>query len=250
MLYTSILKISYPIVIRLLCQYYTMQIREHIDKLPRYSLALVFIIFGIDKFVNQELLIGWLNATARVRMLLPTDDLSLAVYAIGIIEIVIAVVLFIGFKHRYTSIAAGIWLISIMVMAQYPSSLPQDLGLLGLVILLASNKKYDWVVRYSLALVLILWAADQGINYDRHLGWISIASYIGKVVDANLLIYPLIAVEVILASLYAYGRVKYAFLAGIIFFAIAKSILEPPLNNYQSIAFLLTSAWLFIKNKV
>ncbi len=91
---------------------------------------------------------------------------------------------------------------------------------------------------------------DRSINYDRHIGWISIASHIGKIIDANLLIYPLIAVEIILASLYAYGKVRYAFLASSIFFIIAKSILEPPLNNYQSIGFLLISIWFFIKNKV
>ncbi|RMF31073.1 MAG: hypothetical protein D6752_02900, partial [Candidatus Nitrosothermus koennekii] len=165
---------------------------------------------------------------------------------------IIAIALFLGFKIRYTAIISGIWLVIIMFMAQYPSSLPQDLGLLGIVILLTLKdvKRYDWIVRYAIALVLILWAADQVVNYDRHLGWISIASYIGKSVDANTIIYPLVVIEVILSALYAYGKVRYAFLAGSIFFIIAKSILEPPLNNYQSIGFVLISIWLFIKNKV
>lgn len=229
-----------------------MQINTHIDKIPRYSLALVFLIFGIDKFVNQELLVGWLNATARVRMLIPIEDLTLAVYSIGIFEIIIAGLLFSGFKVRYVAILTIIWLIIIIIMAQYPSSLPQDLGLLGIAIFLILNKakRYEWIIRYSIAAVLILWATDQGINYDRHIGWVSIASYIGKIVDANLVIYSSIIVEVILALLYIYGKIRYVFIAGAIFFIIAKSILEPPLNNYQSIVFLLVSIWFFIKNKV
>ncbi len=226
-------------------------VKPYLDKLPRYSLAIVFLIFGIDKFVNTDLLIGWLNATERARVLIPIDDLTLAVYGIGIVEIIIAVVLFIGFKIRYTAIISSIWLIIIMLTAQYPSSFPQDIGLLGISIFLALKiKRYDWIVRYSIATVLILWAIDQSINYDRHIGWISIASHIGKIIDANLLIYPLIAVEIILASLYAYGKIRYVFLVGSIFFIIAKSILEPPLNNYQSISFVIISLWFFLKNKV
>jgi len=227
-----------------------MNILTYKDKLVSYSLAIVFLLFGIDKFVNTKFITSWLAATERARFLIPLEDLTLAVYILGIIEIIIAVLLFINIKQRYFALIAGIWLIIIMSTARYPSSLPQDLGLLGIAVFLALNKtEKDWIIRYAITIVLILWSVDQIINYDTHIGWLRV-SYIANITNnLQALLYIIIIVEFAISALYIYNK-SWNFLIGAIFFIIAKSILETPLNNYQSIGFIIISIWLFVKNRI
>lgn len=156
---------------------------SYINDLPRYGLVIVFLWFGIDKFVLHEFYVNWLTATERVKVLLPIQDLSLSIYAIGIAELVLGAFLFIGLKIRLVAIAVSIWLILIISTAQYPSSFPQDLGILGIALMLILSNttwknahiekllKYLWILRYSIAAVFFLWAADYLLNYKRHIGW-------------------------------------------------------------------------------
>ncbi len=227
-----------------------MSILIYKDKLVSYSLAIVFLLFGIDKFVNTKFITSWLTATERARFLIPLEDLTLAVYILGVIEIIIAVLLFISIKQRYFALIAAIWLIIVMSTARYPSSLPQDLGLLGIAIFLVLNKtEKDWIIRYAITIVLILWAIDQIINYDTHIGWLRV-SYIANITnDLQAFLYIIIIVEFAISVLYIYNK-SWNFLIGTIFFIIAKSILETPLNNYQTIGFIVISIWLFIKNRI
>ncbi len=227
-----------------------MSILIYKDKLLSYSIAIVFLLFGIDKFVNTKLVTSWLIATERVRALIPLEDLTLVVYLLGVIEIIIAILLFINIKQRYFALIAGIWLIIVMSTARYPSSLPQDLGLLGIAIFLILNRRdKEWIIRYSIVMVLLLWAMDQIINYDTHIGWLGV-SYISNIIgNLSLLLYIIIIAEFIISALYIYNK-SYGFIVGIIFFIIAKSVLSIPLNNYQTIGFILISIWLFIKNRV
>ncbi len=227
-----------------------MSILIYKDKLVSYSLAIVFLLFGIDKFINTKFITSWLAATERARFLIPLEDLTLAVYILGVIEIIIAVLLFINIKQRYFALIAGIWLIIVMSTARYPSSLPQDLGLLGIAIFLALNKtEKDWIIRYAITIVLILWAIDQIINYDTHIGWLRV-SYIANITNnLQTILYIIIIVEFAISALYIYNK-SWNFLIGTIFFIIAKSILETPLNNYQTIGFIVISIWLFIKNRI
>ncbi len=80
-----------------------MSIKEYtvyFNDIPRYGLAIVFLWFGIDKFVIHDFYLSWFSATERVRILLPTQDLSLSIYGIGVIELVFAALLFAGLKIR------------------------------------------------------------------------------------------------------------------------------------------------------
>ena len=161
---------------------------------------------------------------------------------------------------------------TIILTAQYPSSYPQDIGLIGIaVFLILANGvwkkavtekflKFSWIIRISIAIVLFLWAADQIENIDRHVGWFQLSSPLSESLDANeanSFLLSISVVEIVLGVMIVVGKApltKYALVAVTIFFVFAIMSLEPPLNNHQTVAFVLSTASLayiaFSKNKV
>lgn len=236
--------------------------RAYVNDVPRHGLGIVFLIFGVDKFLIHEFYVSWFTATERVRMILPLQDISSSIYLIGIIELVFAALLFAGVGIRWTSIAVSAWMIAILSTAHYPSSFPQDIGLLGVSVMLvltgvawknAYTEKflgYLWIMRYTISAVLLIWAIDHIMNYARHVGWIQLASRIGQSLSANDIlsfITFLAIIEIVLAGMIAVGRLsitKYSLIAATIFFIFAKVALAPPLNNHQSIGLAFATAWL------
>jgi len=254
---------------------YTLSVKEYsvyLNDLPRHGLGLVFLWFGIDKFIIHEFYLSWFSATERVRVILPFQDLSSSIYAIGAIELIFAALLFAGVKIRWISVAVILFLLAILLTAQYPSSYPQDIGLLGIAILLFLTNgvwkkaktekflKFLWVVRFSIAAVLFLWAADQIVNIDRHVGWLQLSSPLSESLDANeanSFLISISVIEIVLGVMIVVGKTpltKYALVAVTIFFVFAFMLLEPPLNNHQTIGLALATAWLtyiaYTKNKV
>ena len=242
-----------------------MTIAKHalyINDVPRYGLGIVFLIFGIDKFLIHEFYVSWFTATERVRIILPLQDISSSIYLIGIVELVFAALLFAGVGIRWTSIAVSAWMIAILSTAQYPSSFPQDIGLLGVSVMLilsgvawknAYTEKflgYLWVMRYPISAVLFIWAIDHIVNYIRHIGWMQLASPIARGLLANdvaSLIISIAIVEIVLAGMMAAGKLpltKYSLVAATIFFVFARVALAPPVNNHQSIGLAFATAWL------
>ena len=254
---------------------YTLSVKEYsvyLNDLPRHGLGIVFLWFGIDKFIIHEFYLTWFSATERVRVILPFQDLSSSIYAIGTIELIFAALLFSGVKIRWISVAVILFLLAILLTAQYPSSYPQDIGLLGIAVLLFLTNgvwkkaktekflKFLWVVRFSIAAVLFLWAADQIVNIDRHVGWLQLSSPLSESLDANeanSFLISITVVEIVLGVMIVVGKTpltKYALVAVTIFFVFAFVLLEPPLNNHQTIGLALATAWLayiaYSKNKV
>ncbi len=254
---------------------YTLSVKEYsvyLNDLPRHGLGIGFLWFGIDKFIIHEFYLTWFSATERVRVILPFQDLSSSIYAIGTIELIFAALLFSGVKIRGVSVAVILFLLAILLTAQYPSSYPQDIGLLGIAVLLFLTNgvwkkaktekflKFLWVVRFSIAAVLFLWAADQIVNIDRHVGWFQLSSPLSESLDANeanSFLISISVVEIVLGVMIVIGKIpltKYALVAVTIFFVFAIVLLEPPLNNHQTIGFVLVTAWLtyiaYTKNKV
>lgn len=233
-----------------------------INDLPRYGLAMVFLWFGIDKFVLHEFYINWLTATERVKILLPTQDLSLSIYSIGIAELILGAFLFLGLKIRLIGIVVSVWLILIISTAQYPSSFPQDLGLLGIaIVLILSNAtwanahidkflRYLWILRYSIAVVFFLWAADYLLNYKRHIGWMQLFSPFFRNLSANEVLYFIVfiaTVEIVLGVMIVIvkgNRAKYSLAAATVFFISATILLDPPTNNHQSVGLAFSTVWL------
>jgi len=91
-------------------------------------------------------------------------------------------------------------------------------------------------------------------------GWLLLSSPLSESLDANeanSFLVSISVVEIALGIMIAVGKApltKYALVAVTIFFVFAIVLLEPPLNNHQTIAFVLTTAWLayiaYSKNKV
>ena len=254
---------------------YTLSIKEYsvyLNDLPRYGLGIVFFWFGIDKFVIHEFYLTWFSATKRVSSILPFQDISSSIYAIGMIELIFAILLFTGLKIRWVCVAVIFFLLTILLTAQYPSSYPQDIGLVGIdaFLILANGVqkktvtekflKFSWIIRISIAIVLFLWAADQMGNLDRHVGWFQLSSPLSGSLDANeanSFLVSISVVEIVLGVMIVLGKTpltKYALVAVTIFFVFAIMSLEPPLNNHQTVAFVLSTASLayiaFSKNKV
>jgi len=254
---------------------YTLSVKEysiHINNIPRYGLGIVFLWFGIDKFFIHEFYLAWFSATERARVFLPFEDLSLSIYFIGIMELIFAVLLFAGVKIRWVSVAVILFLSLILLTAQYPSSYPQDIGLLGIAgFLVLTNVtwkqaktekflKFLWVIRYSITAVLFLWAADHIVNIDRHIGWMQLSSPLSESLGANgisLFLVVIFVVEMVLGGMIALGKIsltKFALVAVTIFFVFAMIALSSPLNNHQTIGLAFATAWLayiaYSKNKV
>ena len=244
---------------------YTLLVKDYsvyLNDLPRHGLGIVFLWFGIDKFVIHEFYLSWFSATERVRVFLPFEDLSLSIYVIGIVELVFAALLFAGVKIRWVSVAVIMFLLVILLTAQYPSSFPQDIGLLGIAGLLVLTNvtwkkaetekflKFLWVIRYSIAAVLFLWAADHIVNFERHIGWMQLASPLAASLpsdEVKWLIISVIGIEIILAGMISLGRVsltKYSLIVVTIFFVFAILSLDPPINNHQTIGLAIATAWL------
>ena len=242
-----------------------MSVKEYavyINDIPRYGLGIVFLWFGIDKFIIHDFYLSWFSATARVRILLPTQDLSLSIYGIGVIELVFAALLFAGIKIRWVSLAVIVFIILILVTAQYPSSYPQDIGLLGIAIVLVLtnvtwNKaktekfmKFLPIMRYAIAAVLLLWAVDHMGNFDRHIGWWQLQNpTIGSLSpnEVTWLLTSIFILEIVLAGMIASGKIritKYSLMAVTIFLIFALVAFAPPTNNHQTIGLALTTAWL------
>lgn len=244
---------------------------NYINDLPRYGLIIVFLWFGIDKFVLHEFYVNWLSATERVKALLPIQDLSLSIYAIGTVELVLGAFLLIGIKIRLVAIVVSVWLVLIISTAQYPSSFPQDIGLLGTALLLILSNatwnnaylrkflKYLWILRYSIATVFFLWAADYLLNYKRHIGWMQLFSTFSRNLSTNELLYIILSIAIVeivlgfMIFLIMGNRARYALAATTLFLISATILLDPPANNHQSIGLAFSTGWLaylgFIKRK-
>jgi len=234
----------------------------YLNDLPRYGLGIVFLWFGIDKFLIHEFYLSWFSSTPRVSSILPFDDPSLSIYFIGVIELILASLLFAGVWVRWVSLTVILFLIAILTTAQYPSSFPQDIGLIGIALLLAltnvswqkaKTKKFLnflWIVRYSMVAVLILWAADHIINIDIHVGWMQLASPLGEVFSGatiRMLLVLVALTEISLAGMMASGKItitKYSLIAVTVFFVFARVFLAPPLSNHQTIGLAIVSGWL------
>ena len=110
--------------------------------------------------------------------------------------------------------------------------------------------KFSWIIRFSIVVVLFLWAADQMVNIDRHIGWLQLSSPLIESLTANEVNSFLVAifvVEIVLGVMMAIGKIpltRYALVAMTIFFVFALVALEPPLNNHQTIGFAFATAWL------
>jgi uncharacterized membrane protein YphA (DoxX/SURF4 family) len=197
--------------------------------------------------------------TDRARTLLPTQDISMFVYVLGAIELIIAVLLLSGVVVRATAIAATVMLVTIIATAQYPSSFPQDIGLIGIAVMLVITSA-GWrsrieqttpslIVRYSISAVLLIWAVDHLVNASTHVSWMQLINTTMRTLPSesiHQMIFSIAIIEIIIGVMLASGKLaRYFSIAASALFIVAYISLAPPLNSYQSIGLAITSAWLF-----
>lgn len=230
----------------------------YLDNLPRYGLGVVYLIFGIDKFVGFDRYLAWFAATSRTQALIPGGDVRLFVYAMGTVEIILAILLFSGLFARKTAVVVSAALVAILSVAQYPSSFPQDLGLLATSVMLifvskgkSTGEQYrrlSKLPRFGLSAVLFLWAADHILNTDNHVSWLQLSNAAVRDMPVNQVFAVVIVVafvELALGVLIAAGKLcMYPYIASAAFFVTAFFVMGPPLNNYQSIGLAIISSWL------
>lgn len=230
----------------------------YVNSLPRYAIGIVFLIFGVDKFVGFDRYFAWFMATERTKILMPGGDIGVFVYAMGTVEIILAILLLTGIFARKTAIVVSIVLITILSVAQYPSSFPQDLGLLCTAIMLVFTSKrqitneqyyqFSRLPRFGLSAVLLLWAAGHILNANNHVSWLQLSNVAFREMPINqvfVFVMVIAIIELVLGSMMAAGKLRmYPYIASAAFFAIAFLMLAPPLNNYQSIGLAIISSWL------
>lgn len=231
----------------------------HVNDLPRYALGIVYLIFGVDKFIGFDRYLAWFAATSRTKELIPSGDVGTFIHAIGTVEIILAILLFAGMFARKTAIAVSISLVAILAVAQYPSSFPQDIGLLSTSIMLVFTskgrrttaeeyRKFSMLPRFGLSVVLLLWAADHILYTNTHVSWLQLSNVVIRDMAVNqvfAIVIIVAAVELALGGLMAAGNLRmYPYVASAAFFAMAFFVMAPPLNNYQSIGLAIISSWL------
>lgn len=86
----------------------TMKYANYINDVPRHGLGIVFLFFGIDKFLIHQFYVSWFTAKERVRIVLPVLEISLSIYMIGAVELVFAALLFAGVGVRWVSVAVSV----------------------------------------------------------------------------------------------------------------------------------------------
>lgn len=232
---------------------------DYISTIPRWSVAVVFLWFGLDKFINFQYYLSWFSATQSIRMLLPFST-DLSIHILGIVEIVICVLLFLGIKTRVLSVVVMVFLAAILFSAKYPSSFPQDLGLIGISLMMYlaySNSdvkqgflKYSWIARYAMATVLVIWAIDYFTNYQRHEGWLYLSSTIFSSSTTSDLLTVILTIGIIELSLAVAMlrniKKKYFPVAAMALFLFTIFGLDMPASNHQSLGFAVISGWLLM----
>ena len=103
----------------------------------RIGLAIVFLLFGIDKFINPEL---WFGYVPNFILQLTPLSLNLFIFLLGILEAIIGLFLLLGFLTRITAIIAAILLLGVIFTVGYNEITVRDIGLLAMAISLIITK--------------------------------------------------------------------------------------------------------------
>lgn len=104
----------------------------------RIGLAVVFLWFGVDKFIQPQY---WINAWVPQTVIDVVGKSGLSaqdfIHLIGILEVLIALSLITGFFARYFSAAGACFLVVVVLSSGFNEVLIRDIGLNGALIALA-----------------------------------------------------------------------------------------------------------------
>jgi uncharacterized membrane protein YphA (DoxX/SURF4 family) len=101
----------------------------------RIGLAIVFLWFGIDKFIQPQY---WLDAWVPSFVQNFASGIHIGgrdlINLIGIFEVIVALSLLTGFFMRYFAVAAAVFLVSIIAIHGFNEVIIRDIGLVGALI--------------------------------------------------------------------------------------------------------------------
>ncbi len=122
---------------------FTQQYQWLAPILLRTGIAVVFLIFGIDKFFHVDSWLAYVPAWAGA--FIPVD-LTLFMYIQGVIEALLGFLLLIGFWSRTVSFLCALHLAGIMVALGYNEITVRDFGLLMATLALSLREQGKWSV--------------------------------------------------------------------------------------------------------
>ena len=112
----------------------------------RLSLAIVFLWFGVDKFVNPGYWSHQLPDTIKVIAGITEESEYGFIHLIGVFEILVGSVLASGIFTRYVAVVASVFIFSIVVTTGLNPATVRDIGLLAISVYLVSTSdaKIEW----------------------------------------------------------------------------------------------------------
>lgn len=106
------------------------KLRRFIPLLLRIPLGLIFLFFGIDKFIAPAATLVIIQAS-MFASLFPTGNSM--IYVIAAVEVLVGLFLICNVQIRKTALLASLLLLSVILIAQ----IPQDVVLLGVALTIA-----------------------------------------------------------------------------------------------------------------
>ena len=107
----------------------------------RLGLGFVFFWFGIDKFIDPGLWIGWI----------PDSILSFVpifpgtfIFLLGIVETILGILLIFGVLVRIVAFVSALHLLAIIFSLGFNDIVVRDIGLLTMALALAIEKKHSF----------------------------------------------------------------------------------------------------------
>ena len=111
--------------------------------LLRTGIAVVFLIFGVDKFFHED---SWLAYVPVWAAKMIPIDMTLFMYIQGVIEALLGFLLLIGFWSRTVSFLCALHLAGIIVALGYNEITVRDFGLFMATLALSLREQGKWSV--------------------------------------------------------------------------------------------------------
>ena len=105
----------------------------------RIGLALVFLFFGIDKFINPFIWIGWVPKWLLA--LLPISQYAF-IYTQGAFQVILGIILLLGFFTRIAAIVAAIFMAAVVFTVGFNDLGIRDTAIFSMALALALSKNY------------------------------------------------------------------------------------------------------------
>ncbi len=111
--------------------------------LLRFGVGIVFLIFGIDKFIHVNSWLAYIPSWAG--KVIPID-LTVFMYTQGVLETLLGLFLIIGFWSRTVSFPCALHLLGIIAVLGYNEITVRDFGLFMASLALSLREQTKWSV--------------------------------------------------------------------------------------------------------